>query len=106
MSKRLSITLSEIQQAYIQLLADRAGTCPTAYVFQLVVNDISRNLASGVIGRMDAETTDSVLLGFVRSLISDDGIDLSVVRTICEKYDISESKMYDVLGVFTPDSEC
>jgi hypothetical protein len=99
MAKRFSITLSDKQAGYLEDLSERGGACPTAYVYHLVIVDINRNLNVGVIGDGKGQSSDPILLEFIRSLISDEGIDMSIVTKICQTHDISFDRMSVALGL-------
>lgn len=99
MANRISITISDQQNLYIGTLSQRMGTCPTAYVNHLVVADINRNLDNGILDNgVKRDESERTLIEFVRSLVSDDGVDMNVVKRLCKDHNIPLDKMSDVLG--------
>ena len=96
MAKRISITLSPTQETYIALLASRQGLCPTAFVMQLVVQTIGSALEQGVIGDRVIEPQSAK---FIRSLVSESGVELANINAVCTQLGIPQDQMYHTLGI-------
>lgn len=96
MGCRISITMGAKQKAHLSNRSERLGMCPTAYVAYLVNRDIELALNTGEI----ASDVDSFvkLSSFIKSLVSNSGVDVDIVNDVCDILEIDKQLMRNALS--------
>lgn len=94
---RISITLSDRQRYFVEILSGREGVCATAFVYNLVVASIKEGLRDGEL--KTAEPISDDIIEFVRSLVSDEGVDVENVGRVSAALSIDLNKLKETLGL-------